>query len=104
MIAVGIFLWHAALSILLLLIWRLSVRLGRAMRDDVGSNLLLLVSAGLLFLGGVAAAMAPLLPCAQWVFAAADLLGAVLGWYASWHSWGWLRFELRQKSSTGGQS
>ncbi len=102
MIAVGVFLWHAALSALLLLVWRLSVRLGRAMRDDVGPIVLLPVSAALLLLGGLAAAAAPLVPSAEWVFAGADLAGAVLGWYAAWHSWGWLLPELRRKSSTGG--
>jgi hypothetical protein len=102
MIAIGVFLWHAALAVMLLVIWRLSVRLGRAMRDDVGSVALLPVSAGLLFIGGAAAGMVPVLPAAQWIFAGADLFGALLGWYAAWHSWGWLLPELRQKSSTGG--
>lgn len=102
MIAIGAFLWHAALSALLLVVWRLSVRLGRAMRDDVGSVVLLPVSAGLLFVGGLAAGVASLLPTARWIFAGADFLGAVLGWYSSWHSWGWLRSELRRKSSKEG--
>jgi hypothetical protein len=102
MIAAGAFLWHAALSVLLLVIWRLSVRLGRAMRDDVGPIALLPVSAGLLLVGGLAAGTGPAQPVAPWIYAGADLLGAVLGWYAAWHSWGWLRTELRRKSSSGG--
>jgi len=102
MIAVGAFLWHAALSVLLLVIWRLSVRLGRAMRDDVGPILLLPVSAGLLFIGGLASGTGSELPLVQWIWAGADLFGAVLGWYAAWHTWGWLRTELRRKTSTGG--
>ena len=102
MIAVGAFLWHASLSVLLLVIWRLSVRLGRAMRDDVGPIVLLPVSAGLLFVGGLAAGTGCALPTVRWIYAGADLSGAVLGWYAAWHSWGWLRSELRRKSSSGG--
>lgn len=102
MISIGTFLWHTALSILLLVIWRLSVRLGRAMRDDVGPIVLLPVSAGFLFLGGLAAGPASALPASGWISAGTDLLGAVLGWYAAWHSWGWLLSELRQKNSTGG--
>ena len=102
MIAIGAFLWHFALAVLLLVIWRLSVRLGRAMRDDVGPIVLLPVCAALLLLAGAAAATAPLLPFARFVQAGADLAGAVLGWYAAWHSWGWLLPELRRKSSTGG--
>jgi len=103
MIAVGTFLWHAALSVLLLVIWRLSVRLGRAMRDDVGPIVLLPVSAGLLFVGGLAAGSGSAQPAALWLYAGADLVGAVLGWYAAWHSWGWLGTELRRKSSSGGR-
>lgn len=102
MIAIGVFLWHAALSALLLVVWRLSVRLGRAMRDDVGPIVLLPVSAAILVLGGAAAAATPLVPAAGWIFPGADLAGGVLGWYAAWHSWGWLLPELRRKSSTGG--
>jgi len=102
MIAVGVFLWHLALAALLLVIWRLSVRLGRAMRDDVGPIVLLPVTAALLVLAGASAAAAAVLPFARYVFAASDIAGAVLGWYAAWHSWGWLLPELRRKSSTGG--
>lgn|GEM_PF-1421006 len=101
MISIGVLLWHAALSAMVLVVWRLSVRLGRAMRDDVGAIVFLPVSSGLLFAGGVAACVAPLLPVAQWVSVGMDVLGSLLGWYAAWHSWGWLVPELRQKSSTG---
>jgi hypothetical protein len=100
-ISIGILLWHAALSALLLVVWRLSVRLGRAMRDDVGTVVLLPISSGIVFAGGVAACLSPLSQPAMWVSVGMDLLGSALGWYAAWHSWGWLLPELRQKSSTG---
>jgi hypothetical protein len=101
MISAGVFLWHAALSAMVMVVWRLSVRLGRAMRDDVGAIAFLPVSSGLLFAAGVAACVSPLLHAAQWVSVGMDVLGSLLGWYAAWHSWGWLVAELRQKSSTG---
>jgi len=100
-ISVGVLLWHGALSALLLVVWRLSVRLGRAMRDDVGTVVFLPVASGILFAGGVAACLAPISQAAPWASAGLDLLGSSLGWYAAWHSWGWLVSELRQKSSTG---
>ena len=92
----ALFLWHASLGVLLLVIWRLTVRLGRAMRDDVGPIALFPVSAGLLFAAGIFSALDPSLPWAGWFWAGSDLLGAILGWYASWHSWGWLVGELRR--------
>ena len=101
MIAYGAFLWHLAIAALLLLVWRLSVRLGRAMRDDVGPIVLFPVAAAL------AAVAAALLLAGAWTAVPAwapwalDLLVGVLGWYAARHSWGWLVTELRQNSSTG---
>ncbi|MEK7394995.1 MAG: hypothetical protein AAB214_20750 [Fibrobacterota bacterium] len=102
MIHYGNFLWHLALSILLVIVWRLSVRLGRAMRDDVGPIVLFPVASGFVLVGGICQIVGSMAALPQWIPAAADLVGAGLGWYAARHSWGWLATELRQKSSTGG--
>lgn len=101
MIGYGSFLWHAALAALLCIVWRLSVRLGRAMRDDVGPIVLFPVAAGLIFLGGVLHLLAGLVAIPAWSPWTLDLLAGALGWYAARHSWGWLVAELRQNSSTG---
>lgn len=100
MIAFGTILWHLVLAVLLVVVWRLSVRLGRAMRDDVGPIVLLPVASGLLGIGGVAWGLSALGGVFGWVAGGADVLAAILGWYAAWHSWGWLVNEL--KGSSGG--
>lgn len=103
MIPYGAFLWHVALAALLLVIWRLSVRLGRAMRDDVGPVVLYPVAAILLAIGGLCQILSVLAGLPAWSGAVADLCAGALGWYAARHSWGWLVDELRQKPSTGRQ-
>ncbi len=102
MIPYGSFLWHAALAALLLVVWRLSVRLGRAMRDDVGPIALFPVASILILVGGVAHLIVAMAVGWWWLPLPFDLIGAGLGGYAARHSWGWLVAELRQNSSTGG--
>lgn len=102
MIPYGAFLWHVALAALLLVVWRLSVRLGRAMRDDVGPIVLFPVASGLIVVGGICHVLGALIPLWTWLPAVFDVLGGILGWYAARHSWGWLVAELRQNSSSGG--
>ncbi len=101
MIAYGAFLWHLAVAALLLLVWRLSVRLGRAMRDDVGPIVLFPISAGLVAVAAALLFAGALVAVPAWAPWALDLVAGVLGWYAARHSWGWLVAELRQNSSTG---
>lgn len=101
MIPYGAFLWHAALAILLVVVWRLSVRLGRAMRDDVGPIVLFPTASGFVVCGGICLVVGALTALPGWIPPVLDLVGAGLGWYAARHSWGWLVAELRQKSSTG---
>jgi hypothetical protein len=102
LIAAGALLWHLALGAMLLVVWRLTVRLGRAMRDDVGPIALFPVAAFLIWAAGVCLAAAPLWALGDLVGALCDLAGAGLGWYAAWHSWGWLVAELRRGSGKGG--
>lgn len=101
MIPYGALLWHAALAALLLVIWRLSVRLGRAMRDDVGPIVLFPIAASLVVAGGICHVLGSLAALPTWVPGALDLVGGLLGFYAARHSWGWLATELRQNSSAG---
>jgi hypothetical protein len=101
MIGYGAFLWHAALAVLLCIVWRLSVRLGRAMRDDVGPIVLFPVAAALICVGGGLQALVGLIAIPAWSPWVFDLIAGALGWYAARHSWGWLVTELRQNSSTG---
>jgi hypothetical protein len=100
-IAYGAILWHLALAALLWVVWRLSSRLGRAMRDDVGPIVLFPVCGALVLVAGVAAGISTLLPASWWVAASADLAASAIGWYAAWHSWGWLVPELKRGSSEG---
>lgn len=101
MIAYGVFLWHVALAVLLVVVWRLSVRLGRAMRDDVGPIVLFPVAAAFLAVGGLLQMLCFMVAIPAWLPCGIDLAGGLLGWYAARHSWGWLVSELRQNSSTG---
>lgn len=101
MIAYGALLWHVALAMLLCIVWRLSVRLGRAMRDDVGPIVLFPVAAGLICVGRGLQSMVGLVGIPTWSPWVVDLVAGALGWYAARHSWGWLVSELRQNSSTG---
>ena len=71
------------------------------MRDDVGPISLFPVACALLVVAGAASGVAPVLPAAAWVASGADLLAAAVGWYAAWHSWGWLVAELRRGPSEG---
>lgn len=98
MIPFGLVVWHLVMAVLLVVVWRLSVRLGRAMRDDVGPIVLLPVASGLFVVASAAWALAAIGPVWPWVGAGADVLGAGLGWYAAWHSWGWLVNELKGSS------
>ena len=94
----GGLLWHLALAAMILVVWRLTVRLGRAMRDDVGPIALFPVAAALLCAGGFASILGPR---ADLAWALCDLAGAFLGWYVAWHSWGWLVGELRAPGKDG---
>ena len=101
MIPYGAFLWHLAVSALLLVVWRLSARLGRAMRDDVGPIVLFPCAAVLAASGGALCLVPVSAGLPGWIGPACDLAAGALGWYAARHSWGWLWDELRQKPSTG---
>jgi hypothetical protein len=101
LIASGTILWHLALGAFLWVIWRLSARLGRAMRDDVGPIALFPVAGALALVAGIAFGLSPLFAAARWVAVGADVGAAATGWYAAWHSWGWLVSELKRSSSGG---
>lgn len=102
MIPFGMLVWHLGFVVLLTVVWRLSVRLGRAMRDDVGSLVLLPVSAGIIALAAVCWQVSMWMPAALWVAFGLDLLACGLAWYAALHCWGWLWNELRGSASSGG--
>lgn len=103
MIPYGAFLWHLSMVAFLLVVWRLSARLGRAMRDDVGPIVLFPIAAALVALGGLCGLFPAAVGIPVWLGSALDGLAAILGWYAARHGWGWLWGELRQKPSTGRQ-
>ncbi|HNY31865.1 MAG TPA: hypothetical protein PKO15_13340 [Fibrobacteria bacterium] len=102
MIPFGMLVWHLGFVVLLLVVWRLSVRLGRAMRDDVGSLILFPVSAGLIAIASVCWQVSSLAPMAVWLAFGIDLVAGGLSWYAAIHCWGWLWNELRGSASSEG--
>lgn len=102
MIPFGMLVWHLGFVVLLCVVWRLSERLGRAMRDDVGSLVLYPVSAGTIAAGAICWQASMWMPVLGWVAFGLDLLATGLAWYAAIHSWGWLWNELRNSGSSGG--